>query len=355
MGALREKETLYSVADLFWSCIVLSPLVVVFWRGTWDILDDISGLDDGNSQNDQRHLSWNSGIGTHITGLLVRIFVDLLIYHFAERVHGWQSPRVRSLATWALSLLSAWAAVSFWRGVWFLMRLDLGVSSTTVTIVLASSVVILIGCDIARSLAASPNVVSLDQPELALRPGTFFRKTPSDRWWFLVDVLFSNVVVHHLIVFAWWSLWSLENNIFGMDRIGVKEKLVSWPSVLLGYGLTLLSFSLDQCLPMTTKLYVVKPLSVIVSMVTFVASVNVWRGVWSLIDHYFFPSLAPWLNHLISHLVGVVGLTLAGAFNTVNNRNIIKPEDGVSVVTIKYWKRKNVPKPEDEAMIPIVE
>ena len=106
---------------------------------------------------------------------------------------------------------------------------------------------------------------------------------------------------------------------------------------------------------MTTKLYVVKPLSVIVSMVTFVASVNVWRGVWSLIDHYFFPSLAPWLNHLISHLVGVVGLTLAGAFNTVNNRNIIKPEDGVSVVTIKYWKRKNVPKPEDEAMIPIVE
>ena len=40
MGVWKNKSRLMSVADFFWSSCVIAPLVVTYWRGTWDLLDD---------------------------------------------------------------------------------------------------------------------------------------------------------------------------------------------------------------------------------------------------------------------------------------------------------------------------
>ena len=42
MGVMmKNKSSLgLSVADFFWSGCVVAPLVVTYWRGTWDLLED---------------------------------------------------------------------------------------------------------------------------------------------------------------------------------------------------------------------------------------------------------------------------------------------------------------------------
>ena len=48
------------------------------------------------------------------------------------------------------------------------------------------------------------------------------RKTPADGGWFVLDVLFTNLVMRHLVVFSWWSLWELENKFLQPKLIGEK-------------------------------------------------------------------------------------------------------------------------------------
>ena len=35
-----QSEVLWSLADFLWSLVVVAPLVVIYWRGTWDLLED---------------------------------------------------------------------------------------------------------------------------------------------------------------------------------------------------------------------------------------------------------------------------------------------------------------------------
>lgn len=357
MGVHRDRETLYSIADVLWSSVVVSPLVLLYWRGTWELLDDFTGLNEGPKANSVS-IKWHSGLGCHLIGLFIKILIDLSIFHLNEKIHLSKNKTVHRCFGWLLTAVSGLADVMFWRGVWFLMRLDLkpGANPTVVAVVLGISLLILAGSSVERTLVASPCTLSLDAAQPSLKSGTYFRKTPGDGWWFVLDILFSNLVIHHLVVFCWWSLWSLENKFFlGDDQIGVLEKsFVSWDSVLLGYGLTLLSWSLDKCLPLTSKLYIAKPLNLLVAFTAFLASVNVWRGVWSFMDHWFLPKIPPGVNHVLSHIIGLVMLTLLGAANTISNRNIVRGEDEGRVVEVQYWKRKEVRK-EEEDMVPIIE
>ena len=50
MGVRKPKSSsqldhiLYSTADFLWSGCLVAPLVVTYWRGTWDLLEDWVGL-----------------------------------------------------------------------------------------------------------------------------------------------------------------------------------------------------------------------------------------------------------------------------------------------------------------------
>ena len=41
MGVLRTRDWLLCLADFFWSSVVIAPLVILYWRGSWDLLDDL--------------------------------------------------------------------------------------------------------------------------------------------------------------------------------------------------------------------------------------------------------------------------------------------------------------------------
>ena len=130
-----------------------------------------------------------------------------------------QSLSVRSRAwqivgTWMFNVTFAIAGVSFWRGVWFLMQIDVGMDTPKLLFVLLGSLAVLVLNKVPKSLISSPLAISLDNYQNLQVSSTFFRKTPDSGCWFILDILFTNVVIRQLVVFCWWSLWSLENKFF---------------------------------------------------------------------------------------------------------------------------------------------
>jgi hypothetical protein len=36
-----HAELCFEVANLLWACLVVAPMVVLYWKGTWDLLADL--------------------------------------------------------------------------------------------------------------------------------------------------------------------------------------------------------------------------------------------------------------------------------------------------------------------------
>ena len=74
MGVMKKNTWLLSLADFFWSSCVIAPLVVTYWRGTWDLLDDwVYPEKDSNSTTWYKQLS---GLTSYLLGLFIRLFLD---------------------------------------------------------------------------------------------------------------------------------------------------------------------------------------------------------------------------------------------------------------------------------------
>ena len=296
-----------------------------------------------------------SGLVCYLVGLFIRITLDLSKFHVGEFLRT-KSKYIRLSCSWVFNTIYALAGVSFWRGVWFLMRLDIGVGTVQLLVVLCGSLSVLIFTKVPKSLISSPLAISLDKHEVTFQNGTFFRKTPEAGCWFLIDVIFTNLVIRQLIVFCWWSLWSLENQFLLKNHIGMADFDVSYDSLLMGYAGALLSLCLDKLIQnmTTTKLYIVKPAATMITVLAFFSSVNVWRGVWSMLDHYFLPTLDTDEKYIIGHMAGIVALTAIMVANTISNDSIVLDNETEDAVNIGYW-RQSSRKEEQEEMVPIIE
>jgi len=361
MGLLRTRGWLLCLADFCWSSMVIAPLVVLYWRGSWDLLDDVVyppekegsiKLEDAPHPGIQKQMS---GLICYLVGLFIRITFDLAKFHVGEFLRN-KSKWIRLSCSWVFNAVYALAGVSFWRGVWFLMRLDVGVGTFQLLIVLCGSLAVLIFTKVPKSLISPPLAISLDKHEVTFQNGTFFRKTPEAGCWFLIDVIFTNLVIRQLIVFCWWSLWSLENQFLLKNHIGMADFDVSYDSLLLGYAGAMLSLCLDKLIQnlTTTKLYIVRPAATLVTVLAFFSSVNVWRGVWSMLDHYFLPTIAQDENYIIGHIVGIVALTAIMVANTISNDSIVLDSETENAVNIGYWRQQNM-KEEQEKIVPVIE
>lgn len=358
MGMRREKELCFEVVNLVWACLVVAPMVVLYWKGTWDLLADTIyppvAAASGPENERRNHLS---GVLCYLGGLAVRIVLDLAKYHIGERLsarRSWQ----RALGAWLYIAVFALAGVSFWRGVWYLMELDVGDKVLPLSLVLAGSTVVLIFSRVSRSLISSPLSQSLDYHEITFQQSTFFRKVPNNKWAFFADVLFTNLVIRQLVVFGWWSLWSLEN-LFLIDKdIGEKEEVISYDSLMLGYAATFMAFFMDRLLqrPRLRKtMFIVKSLEVIAVLLAFFASVNVWRGLWSIYDNVSLPGLGRNANNLVCHLVGLTVLSLIMLTNTISNDRIEWDVESGEIISLAYWGLPAGDLSQCDEMVPIID
>jgi len=242
-----------------------------------------------------------------------RILLDLCKYHLGEWLL--QKPAaVRYFGCWLFNATNALFGVAFWRGVWFLYRLDLGVGVTNLALVQVFGVVVLSVLRIPKSLMASPLGVDMDTHEVTFTNGTYFRQVPDAGWRFLGDVLFTNVVIRQVVVLTWWSCWSLENEFFYFQTPeGETQDVVSYDSLLLGYTLAMVgvllsplsSLQVTVCLSQlllhltSTKLWVVRPLDLLATLLAFYARSGHVRA--SCHPYSVVHAIKPFYNRLPCH------------------------------------------------------
>ena len=78
MGVLKDKSWLLSVADFLWSSCVIAPLVVTYWRGTWDLLEDwVYPEQNTSSEAKQTWYFQLSGLTCYLMGLFLRLMLDI--------------------------------------------------------------------------------------------------------------------------------------------------------------------------------------------------------------------------------------------------------------------------------------
>jgi hypothetical protein len=356
MGKIRACETLNRIGNQVWSMVIVAPLVIMFWRGIWDLLDVLVYPDfpaDDSPNNSSR--MEKSGLVCVLLGITTRIVLDLAKFHLGEFLKS-KPGFVSSSGGYLFTLVYAAAGVSFWRGVWEVMRFDIGERQMQLTIMLVGGVSVLLFSSVGSTLVSTPLAICQDKHENIFMVATFFQRTPENKRWFVTDVLFTNMIVRVLIVMCWWSLWSLEGNVLIPNLIGIKDTDVAYDSFLVGYILTCIVAILDRMLvnyPFS-KQYINKPIRVLIILLAFIASVNVWRGVWSIYDNYLFPQVTPVLNYGFSALLAYLALALLNLSHTICNDNIVwDPVEGPLIV-VDYWNYGLADANNDE-MIPIME
>jgi len=356
MGAVRGREMTRNLLNFLWSCIVVAPLTVLFWRGSWDLLGIMVYPENPTEDVDSKsYRKDKSGLVCFIAGAAVRIVMDLTKFYMGEFLHS-KPNFIKKFGGLIFTGVYALAGVSFWRGIWLLMKLDVGEKTMQLCVVLIGGLAVLSFSQISKSLVGSPLALCQDTHENIFKASTFFLKTPETKLWFIADVLFTNLVVRLMVVFCWWSLWSLEDRFLILNKISEVDKTIAYDSVILGYGVALIVFLMDIVVETstTTKQYIKKPLRATTIIIAFFASVNVWRGVWSIYDSFLFPGIPKELNYVASILTAILALSALQLSNTICNDHIVMDTSEEPVISISYWQHK-VKYDEGDEMIPIIE
>uniref|UniRef100_A0A1Q3FSF4 Putative conserved plasma membrane protein n=1 Tax=Culex tarsalis TaxID=7177 RepID=A0A1Q3FSF4_CULTA len=322
--------------DTLFSLFVISPLVVSHWRGTWGYMD-LKG---------EYFPAWHSfALGSILHTALALLREPLQAEFSGPSRQGqvkscWRTVR-RFLVIKVYTYVFSISCIMHWRGGWDVMRMYLDHDVWPALTVSAICFVPLVLMKSVRNLLAPPFLILTDHKECVFSFPTRFRIQGSKQpGLYILDCMFSVLVIGSLVVFVWRGLWVL----LDMELFPEDKALSAWASVLIGYGVTAVTFSLQPLMRWTcdrlTGIWrvIVADLFLFFS---FIATINVWRGVWQLLDYYFLPEnrlLSNWITHVASLLL----LILLNCSNSVLVRGVyIDAEEpaGQCVVFPVYYIR----------------
>ena len=166
---------------------------------------------------------------------------------------------------------------------------------------------------------------------------------------FLRDVLVTNLLVKAMVAMVWWGVWTLQTWILQQlhrgpdDGEDEAEKKIFWHSLIIGYSLSIVIGALNPMLQrlqdaarwhiriakadmhsLSALQHTPGPwvLHLSSSLLSFLASVAVWLGLWSLAEHYLASHWLPWLAlYLLSGWLVLQGL---GVSNTTGCDGVVQ-------------------------------
>ncbi|KAL7296962.1 hypothetical protein TKK_0009402 [Trichogramma kaykai] len=310
-GRLRLHYSILSLLDTLFSAGIAGPAVVGYWRGTW-------GLSGYYIYPDNQALSSLASILIGICGLFG---FDLAQHVFQEFLHPDKHRLLFYLGSRLYTYVFGLCCVNAWRGTW--QALDLYTEHTfgTVFTATALSAAALAIMKTLRNISAPPFAVSLDTFAGYFDVPTLFRVNNSRDWsLYMLDCAFSVGVIGTLVVFVWRGAWVL----FDLYLYPDNREHSALGSLVLGYGIVVLTFGLQPAMR-----YVCAQLQGLARLVaadaflllSFVGTVNVWRGIWNVLDLWLLPE-DPKLSCWITHLGCFVFLVLLNCSNSVLVRGV---------------------------------
>jgi len=331
-----------SVLDLSFSLFFVGPLTVLFWRGTFNTVSNMAFTDENTF-----HTRWYPALLLYLTGLLVKISVDL-IKQSLKSIMANRCILIKELSTFIVIYLDATFGVVMWVGGFNLLYVFPSLYWFSLTGVLILSTSILMFIQGFHCTGGTPLSIYTDDLENVFTPTTYFDTTIDSSGYakVVLDTIISYAVVHSLVICTWWGMWELENRyILFPCEITVKD-IQAWDSVVLAYLFVFLVVALDKSLKEmeeegegNLKLRVSANC---VAFLAFLASLNFWRGIWSLQDFYFFPNMNLKENLVLSHILGFLGTFLSRTSLTLTQSSAKDPRTGFNFFACRYWNGREI-------------
>ena len=273
---------------------------------------------------------WFSAILLYLVGLLIKICIDLL-KHILNPILANHCLAIQYISIFVLIYLDATFGVVMWVGGFNLLNIFPGVYWVSLTSVLLISTCILMLIQAFHCTSGTPLSICRDDYTNILTPSSYFGTAleSSSLFKVVLDTLFSYGVVHSLVICVWWAMWELENQyILYPCEISVKD-FQAWDSVILAYLFVFVVVALDKSLKDLDEGQETMKRTVAancVSFLAFLASLNFWRGIWSIQDFYFFPDMNLRENLLLSHILGLVGTLVSRTSLTLTQSSAQDPD-----------------------------
>ncbi|XP_074115898.1 uncharacterized protein LOC141538375 isoform X3 [Cotesia typhae] len=279
------------------------------------------------------------GTGLHLIFVLSR---ELLHYYFAVI---WRNSNpigragyhfVRLLYTYIFSVTCNMQ----WRGGWIVLSSVMGENEWTVSVVTIFLLSVLLILRSSRNLLAPPLIVIADLPSSIFKFPTRYRKNTRDWTLYALDCLFSVGIVGTLVVFVWRGIWVLlDLHLFPDNR-----EYSSICSLIIGYVIVAITFCLQPVMRYACSRIQGLPRLLAADaflLLSFIGTVNVWRGVWSMLDLWFIPE-DPELSCWITHVGCFVFLGLLNCSNSILVRGVYidaEEEEGRCVIFPCHYLR----------------
>ncbi|XP_041775604.1 uncharacterized protein LOC121595593 isoform X2 [Anopheles merus] len=322
---------LLELIDYLYASLVVAPLVVCYWRGTWNLMGEYIYPSDLTTS---LVVSLAIGIVGHIVFNIFQATLRQYLNADRHRIAYYLGSRL-------YTVIYGVVCVNGWRGGWQLIDLYTTHDVLYVVLITLGCLFILACLKGVRNVMGTPFLIINDSRREYFDVPTYFKLTGSkDPGLYVLDCMFSVLVIGSLVVFVWRGLWVLlDLKLFPEDH-GTS----AWASIIIGYGVTGVTFSLQPLMRWTCDRLtgfwrvVVADLFLFFS---FIGTINVWRGIWQALDTYFLPD-DPLLSNWITHGAALLLLILLNCSNSVLVRGVyIDAEEpaGQCVVFPVYYIR----------------
>ncbi|ESO07620.1 hypothetical protein HELRODRAFT_170165 [Helobdella robusta] len=300
------------IADVFISTLIIFPLTVLHWDGTWVLQDEYFFPD-------------NEQISTLLSftlGATICMFQLLMQPQLAEWITT-DTPAIYILVTRIHFYIHGWAILCYWRGTWNLLDFMFNNANPKFIYVI---IIIYVICQLlmiltrtVRSAVGAPVALRLDTSNDLLEADVVFKTSHDNFVKFALDCLFTQFVVVTISITIWWALWWLFDITLFKDPstdpicclVGF---IISISLLLLQVPLSRISESLDG--RYWLKLAYEDTIFIILTW----ANVMFWRGFWNVWINDFLPKKT--VGCWVSHVIGSVGLLFLQGLNNVGLNGI---------------------------------
>lgn len=167
IGPSKNIHTMFlTFLDVSFSCVVLAPLIVCYWRGTWNCMDHLL----------IEPLQQHNGLASLAIGIGGHLFFTVAQKRLTRAVH----PDRHRLAYYLVSRGYTYAygivCVNGWRGGWALLSQYVPMTIVYTAPITTTAVVALVLLKGLRNISATPFAVATDHSKDYFVSPTMFKK-----------------------------------------------------------------------------------------------------------------------------------------------------------------------------------
>lgn len=326
-------QTFYCLLILDWFLcnLVIAPLGVAFWRGTWDY---------SNKYLDQQWCGGDLTKSNLIAGGLglISTFIIDVWYHDMDKAAGLPGTARHTLISRLFSVMWGLLDIALWKGLWDGVDHLAGNHWSIPAVTLALGVTPLILTGTLRSALSFPHGICVDHPPDHIHSCTFLQSTKKNGISYQLLDGFISRCLEIAVILTWHGVWTLTDVL----THHLSETETAFFSLVIGWSLSLIvflgQFPLLILSSRDVSWLVGRVANILYTLLGIYSTINCFRAYWYLMDLYLMldgTGKATVESQVIGQVVGALALMVLGC-STCLHAGIYKDsfEEGV---TLAYY------------------